>query len=241
MVVGASGGLGRALVEELASRGHDLVLVASDERDLQAERSHLRLKFGIRCEYAACHLTHRQPWLAQIVTAASRFERIDALFFPIGHSQADDVGTLGADAVYDIVESNFTAVAILVAHFLPGILARNDGCIVGFGSIAAIRGRKANIVYAAAKRSLASYFESLRHLAAGTRVRVQFYQIGYMDTQQSFGRKLLFPKCDPRAVARTVVHNLNRDFGMRYIPRFWTLVSWILKLLPWPIYKRLNF
>ena len=35
-IVGASSGLGRALAAELASRGHELLLVSSDSRDLDA-------------------------------------------------------------------------------------------------------------------------------------------------------------------------------------------------------------
>ena len=47
LVVGASAGVGRALAEGLAARGYDLLLVASDQRDLDAEAAHLRLTHGV--------------------------------------------------------------------------------------------------------------------------------------------------------------------------------------------------
>ena len=37
VVIGASAGLGRALAEELAAAGHNLFLVATDRRDLEAD------------------------------------------------------------------------------------------------------------------------------------------------------------------------------------------------------------
>ena len=40
-----------------------------------------------------------------------------------------------------------------------------------------------NVAYSAAKRALASFFESLRHACADTGVAVQFYVLGYMDTE----------------------------------------------------------
>ena len=48
IVVGASAGLGRALAGELAAAGHDLVVVSSDARDLEALASDLRIRHGVR-------------------------------------------------------------------------------------------------------------------------------------------------------------------------------------------------
>jgi short-subunit dehydrogenase len=112
---------------------------------------------------------------------------------------------------------------------------------VGFGSIAAVRGRSANVVYSAAKRALESYFESLRHRLTSAKVRVQFYRLGYMDTQQSFGKRLLLPKASPEQIARDVVRNLDRDVGFTTRPRFWIAVSLIVRCLPWALFRRLKF
>ncbi len=66
--------------------------------------------------------------------------------------------------------------------------------MVGFGSIAAARGRSGNVVHASSKRALESYFESLRHAWAGQGPRVQFYILGYLDTSLASGRTKLFPR-----------------------------------------------
>jgi short-subunit dehydrogenase len=241
LVLGASAGLGRALCEALAARGHALVLAASDERDLNALAADLRLRFGIRTEIAAIHIRAGEGWLEQLCSAAAAFESIDTLFFPIGFSLDDDTGVLDEAQTRAILEANLLAVILTISKFLPGMLARKTGTIVGFGSIAAVRGRGANVVYSAAKRALGSYFESVRHLAAKTPVRVQFYQMGYLDTQQAFGRRLLFSKCSPQRAAEHVVEHLESDFGERYYPRFWALVALPLRLLPWTFFKRLSF
>lgn len=241
-MVGASAGLGRALADALASRGHNLMLLATDERDLAIQSADLMLRFnGIRCPYAACKLDSSAEWKQRVIAAAAKLPQIDGVLFPIGYSQPDDSGTLDEASTRQIMEANLLGIIVIASLFLPEMLARGTGCIVGFGSIASIRGRKSNIVYSAAKRGLASYFESLRHLAAGTRVRVQFYQLGYLDTQQSFGKKLLFPKCDPNELAHVVASGLDKDFGTRFYPRFWALVDFILRSLPWFIFKRLSF
>ena len=47
LIVGASSGLGRELACTFAREKHNLVLAARDDRDLQAIKSDLNLKFGV--------------------------------------------------------------------------------------------------------------------------------------------------------------------------------------------------
>ena len=48
LVIGASGGLGRAIAEQLAEIGHDLVLVGTDDQDLTPIKADLEIRFGIK-------------------------------------------------------------------------------------------------------------------------------------------------------------------------------------------------
>jgi short-subunit dehydrogenase len=241
LIVGASAGVGRALCEALAERGAALLLVASDARDLEALASHLRLVHGAEVETAATDATHVAEFVAQVASCAASFGAIDSLYFPIGASRQDDRGLLGIDEASAILNSNLAAVMGIASHFLPQLLALPQARIVGFSSIAAIRGRKANMVYSAAKRGLESYFESLRHLTAATGVRVQVYRLGYVATQQSFGQRLLFPVVTASQVAQEVLRHHDKDIGTRFFPRYWALIALAVSWLPWPIYKRLDF
>ena len=56
VVVGASSGLGRALAEELARTGHELLLVASDPRDLSAIAADLGLRHAAKVHTLALDL-----------------------------------------------------------------------------------------------------------------------------------------------------------------------------------------
>lgn len=163
------------------------------------------------------------------------------LLFPVGMAEDVDDGLLPADTSAAIVNANLTTVMAAVALFLPGLLRANRGNIVGFGSVAAIRGRSSNMVYAAAKRGLESYFESLRHRTAPTGIRIQFYRLGYVATQMSYGRKMPFPIATPEKVAERVARNLNRDTGLVYYPAFWFGIAAILRAVPWIVFRRMQF
>lgn len=241
LLVGASAGVGRALSEALAARGDALALVASDAEDLDALAAHLRTVYNAEVHTISADAGDLAGCVAKIAEVAASLGVVDQLYFPIGASRRDDLANLGAREILTILNSNLAVVMAITAHFLPQLLQQPDARVVGFGSIAAVRGRKANVVYSAAKRGLESYFESLRHLTAGTDVRVQFFRLGYVDTQQSFGQRLLFPMVSPQQVANHVLASAHQDFGAQYYPWFWQLIALAVAWLPWPLYKRLNF
>jgi short-subunit dehydrogenase len=124
---------------------------------------------------------------------------------------------------------------------LPHFLARGQGLLVFFGSVAAERGRSSNVIYAATKRGLQSFYESIRHRCSATKIRVQYYQLGYIDTAQTFGKRLPMRPVAPHTVARAIVANLNNDFGAAYYPGYWRLIAVALRNTPWFIFRKLRF
>jgi short-subunit dehydrogenase len=241
IVLGASAGLGRALAERLAAVRWDLVLVASDARDLDALASHLTIRHGIRAVAVAADLGSGFDYLDRLGAAADDLGGVDALLFPAGALAADDDGTLDPETAARLVQVNVLAAVATVARFLPALRRRARAVIVGFGSVAAARGRRRNVVYAAAKRALEAFFEGLRHACAGTPVVVQFYVLGYLDTNLAFGLRTPLPRARPDAVSARVVRDLGRDIGTRYAPAFWRPVCAVVRWLPWPVFRRLDF
>jgi short-subunit dehydrogenase len=241
VVVGASAGLGRALADRFAAAGHGLVLVASDARDLDAMASDLSLRHGVGVRTVAADLAAGDGYLDRVATAAEALGGPDGLLFPVGANATGDDGRLDAGSATRLMRVNFLAVAAAIAHFLPTLRRRPRSVIVGFGSVAATRGRGANVVYAASKRALESFFESLRHACAGGPVTVQFYVLGYLDTNLAFGVRTPLPKADPGRLSERVLRGLGRDVGVVYYPAFWRPVCALLRWVPWVLFRRLRF
>jgi short-subunit dehydrogenase len=219
-IIGGTAGLGRALAEEAARRRHHLLLVSSDQRDLNAMAAHLRLVYSIEVDTLSWHFAPEGPPVHEFVTSMQSLGPIDSILFPIGAVRPDDTPELEGNSARAIMEANYMAVADIVSALLPYFRSRNAGWIVGFGSVASVRGRSRNVFYAASKRALLSYFESLQCVLVGTGVRAQFYVLGYIDTPRIAADNLLLPKWPVTRTACAVFSNLNLDKRIIYYPRF---------------------
>ncbi|GAA0710624.1 SDR family NAD(P)-dependent oxidoreductase [Dokdonella soli] len=239
LVVGASSGLGRALASELARRQHDLLLVASDARDLEALAADLNLRHGVAVRALALDLGREADPGARIAAALEGLSPLSALLLPIGMSRADDDLTLDAARIGELLAINLHA-PLTIAHALLPRLLDARGVVVLFGSVAAVRGRDRNVVYAATKRGLESLYESLRQRHPPSELRVQLYRLGFLATNLTHGLRLPIPAVDPDVVARTVVDRLARGSARWYLPRRFALIALLVRALPWAIYRRMR-
>ena len=240
LIVGGSSGLGRALAESLARAGLPLILVSSDRRDTQAVASDLGLRYGVPVLGVGLDLESPTASLHELDDAVARSSPLQGLLLPAGASREGDEPGQRDDEFEAITRVNYTSICRLVNHYLPRLRAAGSGWIVGFGSVAAIRGRRRNAAYSAAKRALRSYFESLRHALGGSGITVQFYVLGYLDTNLAFGRRTLLPSGSAARLAEAVVRQRGRDFGCRFYPRFWRAADLLIRALPWAIWRKLS-
>jgi short-subunit dehydrogenase len=239
IVIGASSGVGRALSVALARAGQPLLLVASDARDLAPLCSDLHLRFDVQIKSIAMDLAASPDPGARVIEALKDMPAASALLLPVGMSRGDDDGSLGAAAIGQLLAINLHA-PLAIAHALLPTLLESCGVIVGFGSIAGARGRSRNVVYAAAKRGLETYFESLRHRYAPNQLRVQFHRLGFVSSNLTYGKKLPLPVATPEAVASDVVSRLQGGSFDRYSPGWWSLVALLVRCMPWFVFRRMK-
>lgn len=242
VLVGASAGVGRALCEELALRGYDLVVSARHAEDLDALAANLRLRHAVAVTARPLDLCGPPEEIERYVDECfAVLPRIDAVLATAGAVDEDDDGTAPPTVATTLLQTNFLGVASLASAFVERFETQGRGTIVLFSSVAAAAPRGRNVVYGAAKAALEHYGRSLQHRFAGRNVRVQIYALGYVDTAMAAGRRLLLPRADPQRIARAVVDGLDRDRRFAYLPRYWRAVVFVLRRLPWPIYRRLAF
>jgi short-subunit dehydrogenase len=240
VIVGASAGLGRALAGRLAADKHDVMLLGRDQRDLDAIAADLSLRFGIETKVLVGDVGQPEALSERLNAALTAWNPIHGILLPVGTASDDDTVDLPQNQIREIISVNFLSVVAMIKLALPYLMGQGRGVIVGFGSVAAARGRSHNISYSAAKRALESYFESLRHAMRDRGIRVQFYIPGFLDTNMAYGVRTPLPKADPERFADSVVRQLGNDVGVRYFPAWWRPICIALRLAPWSLMRRLS-
>jgi len=240
IIIGASTGLGRALASQLGAKGNNLLLVSSSLEDLIPLKSDLTIQYGITA--VICGIDISSCLVEKIVQeAVNNFDKIDNLFVIAGVSDPKLNGPLSTYDLDRLMTVNFTAPVRIINSFLPLLADNPKANIIGAGSVVAIRPRKNNAVYGAAKCGLEFYFGTIRHwLASGHVCNVQFYRLGYMKTQMTFDQQLPFPAISPCDAAQEIISNLGKDCGVQYLPKWWGAIAILLKLVPWRVFRRLD-
>lgn len=151
LVTGASAGIGKALAEELARDGANLVLTARRGDRLEALAQQLSSAHKIQAKGFVADLT--QPSAPQQVfdfTSQQQLE-IDLLVNNAGFGAYGEFYKVDAQRFVDMVQVNCSAVVHLTRLYLPLMVARRRGDILIVSSTAAFQSVPYISTYAATK------------------------------------------------------------------------------------------
>ncbi|MFC1734038.1 SDR family NAD(P)-dependent oxidoreductase [candidate division KSB1 bacterium] len=240
LIVGASSGVGRALIEKLAKNNCDLILCARSSRDLEANATDVILRFGTKVKFAALDINDKDQ-RSELISLAVKIGNITDLFITIGDIADNDNGLQDYHSIDSLVNSNFLSIIMFISGVLKKSGTNGKLNIVLLSSIAISRPRKNNLVYAASKAAVDFYFRGMQHLFVNTNVNIIIFRLGYIDTAMSYGKKLLLHPVSPIKTADYILSKLNTRKRIYYYPWYWRYFTIIIRLIPWIIYKRLSF
>jgi short-subunit dehydrogenase len=231
LVTGASGGIGGALVAELAARG---AVVLAAGRDLAATR---RVAASVGAVPLVADLASGAGSAALAAQAVAVHGRVDALVAGAGVGWRGGLQDMPDDLVDDLLAVNLRAPITLTRALLPGMLDRGHGRVVLLASIAGLTGAAHESVYAATKAGLIVFGESLRLEIAGSGVGVAVVSPGAVSTDFFTRRGVPYDRRVPRPVpaarvARAVLRALERDRDDVVVPRWLAVAPRVRSLAP---------
>ncbi len=182
MVTGATGGLGRVLVADLAADGWDLVLVGSSQARLDALSEELGLD-SARVATAVAHLRDAGEALSAVDAAYERFGRVDALAHLVGGwTGGMHVGRSPDEPYASMLDQHFWTSLNVVRELAPRMVD------AGFGRIAAVSSPMAGApdagmsAYGVGKAAQETLLAALAREVAGTGVTVNVVRVRAIDT-----------------------------------------------------------
>jgi hypothetical protein len=172
LITGASAGIGAALAECFAARGHDLLLVARSADKLEALSRRLAAGHGVRAEALPCDLAAPGAVAALAAGLRRRRRRVDVLVNNAGVLHHGPFVKQGAEAAAAMVALNVHAPTQLAAEFVPAMVARGGGRVLNVASIAAFQPVPQLATYAATKAFVLAFTEALAEELRGSGVTV---------------------------------------------------------------------
>ncbi|QFU00242.1 3-oxoacyl-[acyl-carrier-protein] reductase FabG [Halomonas sp. THAF5a] len=166
LLTGASGGIGEALVEELAGAGARLVITGRRREALDA----LAARHPGRVTVVAADLTRAEE-RRRLVEAAVE-AGCTMLINAAGVNRAGLFEASSDEDLEALVTLNLTSTLQLTRALLPRLLAAEHGWVVNLGSTFGSLGYPGQAGYCATKFALRGFTQALRRELADTRVRV---------------------------------------------------------------------
>jgi NAD(P)-dependent dehydrogenase (short-subunit alcohol dehydrogenase family) len=182
MVSGASGGLGRVLVPDLAADGWDLVLVGSSQERLDT----LVADAGLDAERVAtveANLRDQSAATAAVDAAYERFGRVDALAHLVGGwTGGMHIGRSPNDPYQDMIDQHFWTSLNVVRELAPRMVDAGFGRIAAVSSPMAAAPEAGMSAYGVGKAAQETLFAALAQEVAGTGVTVNVVRVRAIDT-----------------------------------------------------------
>lgn len=169
LITGASSGLGAEYARQLAARGDALVLVARDERALDALATELRTAHGGEVEVLANDLLRSEGIDAVVARLSDPARPVHTLVNNAGFGLPLDFENNDVEAEVDHLRLHNEVPMRLTHAALQGMLERGSGCIINIASVAAFIPRS---TYSAVKQWLVvfSRWANVRYAPRGVTV-----------------------------------------------------------------------
>ncbi|TDJ71624.1 MAG: SDR family NAD(P)-dependent oxidoreductase [Planctomycetota bacterium] len=244
IVVGASSGMGAALVRRLAAEGYRVAALARREAKLVELAEDCRAdcaKTG-GAVFVHVHDVARQADVSALFEEIVReLGGLDLIVYAAGIMPATGPAEYDTEKDLAQVTVNLGGCIAWCNEAAKLFRTQRSGTIIGISSIAGDRGRKGNPVYCATKAAMNTYLEALRNRLSEVGVHVLTVKPGFIDTPMTEGLDGLFWLISADDAARTILTAARHRFwNTRYVPLRWWAVGAIIRSIPSILFRRLN-
>lgn len=246
IVTGASQGLGRALAEELARRGHNLMLAALPGTGLPELSVGMTEKYGV-----LVHILETDLMCLEATDKLLDFVRrnnidVDILINNVGIGHGGAIGDYPSGAIDESVFLNIRCTTMMTNAFKGELSKRGKAYILNIGSFAGFMPVPYKSVYSATKSYIYHFTLAVREEFRGNGVSVSVAMPGGIITNQKVRERLrevgLAARINSIEPDRAAVYLLDRMFRGRSViitGRSTRIAYFIGSFLPYWLLKRL--
>lgn len=240
IIVGASSGIGAALVRRLTREGYRVAAVARREDALQALCDEVNSSGSERAFPIVHDVTDLASADAAFAEAVGRLDGLDLIVYSAGVMPEIEPDEFDTQVDKRIIDVNVTGGMAWLNLAATRFQVQRAGVLVGIGSVAGDRGRRGNPAYCASKAAMHTYLEALRNRLSQSGVRVVTIKPGPVDTPMTEGVDKLPLLIDADKAVDGIVSAVRGGPETRYVPLPWWPIMTAIRMVPSLVFRRLN-
>lgn len=182
LITGGTQGIGYELAKLFAEDGHNLILVARTQSDLEQRAAELSQQYGVQVVPVAKDLFEPNAPFELYDEVRSKGLTVDVLVNDAGQGQFGLFVETDIRRQLEIIQLNVSSLTALTYVFLKDMVARNEGKILQLASIASELPGPWQAVYHGTKAYVLSFTEALINELKDSAVTMTALQPGATDT-----------------------------------------------------------
>lgn len=239
VVLGGTSDIAGAVVDRLCARRCRTVVLAGRDparlRDAAARATRAGATQLSEVVFDAREVTAAGTTVDRCFDAAGD---VDVVLLAVGVLSGRD-NELDAAHAADVAAVTYAWPVAAATRAAARLVDQGYGRLVVLSSVAAVRVRRANFVYASAKAGLDAFALELADTVRASGVTVQVIRPGFVRTKMTAGLPAAPFATTPAAVADAVVTGLATTDTVIWVPQALRWVFGVLTLVPTAIWKRL--
>lgn len=236
IVVGASSGIGEAMVRKLAAEGTRVAAIARRKAELDA----LVAACGEKVVPFVHDVQNSGEAAALFDRIVQEFGQVDLLIYNAGVMPRVEESEYNFEKNRQMVMVNLLGAMAWMDPAAAYMEARRGGTLLGISSVAGDRGRRGNPGYHASKAGFSTYLESLRNRLTQHGVRVVTVKPGPVRTSMTEGLKLPL-MISPEECAEGALALARSSTTEGYVPVAWLPIMRVIQHIPSVIFRKMSF
>lgn len=237
VVFGATSDIALGCIKRWIDKNYELILVSRNEAKLNTFLKDKNYKKIHKIFFDMTNINSHNLLLKKINQI---FNHIDILFFSYGVNYNNTTCLNDFNFSKNTIDTNYTSYISILNLVSRQLRSERKGTIAVISSVAGDRGRSENFIYASSKSAISTYLSGLRQELHEFNIKVIDFKIGPVKTTMTKNFKNYYKFSDPEIISSQIVMNLDRDKTTIYLPSYWRIIMFFIKLLPDKIFIKLG-
>jgi short-subunit dehydrogenase len=240
LIIGATSAIAEHCARIWAAEGDALHLVARNEQHVQTIVADLKVRGASKVTTYCTDLNDKDKHEELLNSAYEALGSVDIVLIAHGTLSNQKSCQLSVHETLAEIQTNALSTISLLTLIANRFEAIKSGAICVISSVAGDRGRASNYVYGSAKAMVTTFTSGLRQRLHKSNVSVVTVKPGFVDTPMTsdFKKGVLWVR--PSAVASLIVKGIEGKKAEVYVPAFWGIVMFIVRLVPSVLFKKLR-